>query len=81
MNEQDAANLILDAVGRDNIETITHCATRIRIVPKDEKKIKKIEENELLKGTLYNGDQFQIFVNLAYIQEVFDALISETKNK
>jgi len=81
MNEQDAANLILDAVGRDNIETITHCATRIRIVPKDEKKIKKIEENELLKGTLYNGDQFQIFVNLAYIQEVFDALISETENK
>lgn len=81
MNEQDAANLILDAVGRDNIENITHCATRIRIVAKDEKKIKKIEENELLKGTLYNDNQFQIFVDLAYIQEVFDALINEMKNK
>lgn len=81
MTELDAANMILDAVGRDNIESITHCATRIRIEPKDAKRIKKIEENELLKGTLFNGNQFQIFVNLTYIQEVFNILVNETEKK
>ena len=47
------ANDIIEIIGKDNILSVTHCATRLRIVLKDDKKvnIKEIEEVDLVKGS------------------------------
>lgn len=36
-----------------NIESISHCATRVCIVPKNSKRMNKLEETDLMKGSLY----------------------------
>lgn len=74
MSVQDTAINIIDAVGPENIDSITHCATRIRIVPKQAKKIGKLEETESILGSLYANNQFQVFVQLSEIEEVYLAI-------
>lgn len=82
MGVQDTANKIIKAIGRDNIESVSHCATRIRLVPKNAKNINKVEETELIKGSLFSNNQFQVFVHLSGIEEVYQEIkrqIEETK--
>lgn len=74
MSVQDTAINIIDAVGLENIDSITHCATRIRIVPKNAKNIGKLEETESILGSLYANNQFQVFVQLSEIEEVYLAI-------
>lgn len=71
MSVQDTATKIIDAVGIDNIDSVTHCATRIRIVPKLAKKIGTLEETESILGSLYANNQFQVFVQLSEIEDVY----------
>ena len=54
MNYENLAKQILKNVGgQENVSNLTHCATRLRIVLKDDKKvnIKEIEEVDLVKGS------------------------------
>ncbi len=48
--------------GRDNIQGVAHCATRLRIVLKDNDlaDLKAIEDVDLAKGVFVAGDQVQI---------------------
>ncbi|WP_026475772.1 PTS system trehalose-specific EIIBC component [Alkaliphilus transvaalensis] len=50
--------------GKENIVTLSHCATRLRFVLKDVKKadIKKIEGIGIVKGTFTQAGQFQIII-------------------
>lgn len=77
MDVKNTANNIIEAIGLDNIESVSHCATRIRLVPKDAKKIGEVEETELIKGSLFSNNQFQVFVHLSGIEEVY----TEIKNR
>lgn len=36
---RDAAGRIVEAVGKDNILSATHCATRLRLIVKDKERI------------------------------------------
>ena len=51
--ERAAAQLLQLIEGKDNVISAAHCATRLRIVLKDDKKvnIKEIEEVDLVKGS------------------------------
>ena len=51
--ERAAAQLLQLIGGKDNVISAAHCATRLRIVLKDDKKvnIKEIEEVDLVKGS------------------------------
>lgn len=56
---------VLEHVGGiDNIISVSHCATRLRINPIDKDKIdvEKIEEIEGVIGTRFSADQFQIII-------------------
>ena len=60
-----AAREILECMGgKDNIASAAHCATRLRLVLKDESLINKdaLEEIDLVKGNFNNGGQFQIIL-------------------
>ncbi|MBB6214427.1 PTS system trehalose-specific IIC component [Anaerosolibacter carboniphilus] len=50
--------------GKENIATVSHCATRLRFVLKDPKKadIEKIEGIKVVKGTFTQAGQFQIII-------------------
>ena len=50
MTVKSVARDIIDTVGMDNIQSVSHCATRIRLVPLDAKKIKALDENDVIKG-------------------------------
>ena len=50
--------------GKENIISVTHCATRLRFALVDDKKadIKKIGELETVKGTFVSAGQFQVII-------------------
>lgn len=59
-----AAADIIRIVGKDNIVSATHCATRLRLIVKDKDTIdvKKLEKLPLVKGTFFNAlDSFRSF--------------------
>lgn len=63
--------------GKDNIISAAHCATRLRLVLKDESKIdlKGLEGLELVKGNFNNGGQFQIILGTGIVNNVYDEFI------
>ncbi|MEE4648381.1 PTS transporter subunit EIIB, partial [Lactiplantibacillus plantarum] len=46
-NYQVLAKKIIDIVGVDNVESVTHCQTRLRFVVKDPKQIDKAALEDL----------------------------------
>lgn len=69
---------ILEYVGgKENVISAAHCATRLRLVLQDDKKIdlKKIEELELVKGNFNNGGQFQIILGTGIVDQVYKEFV------
>ena len=60
--------------GKENIQGVAHCATRLRIVLDDDTKLnkEKLEEIELAKGAFMAGDQLQIIFGAGLVNEVYD---------
>ncbi len=60
----DAVKLLDYVGGKDNINAVTHCVTRMRFVLADPKKadIKKIEALPSVKGTFTQAGQFQVII-------------------
>ena len=82
MNEyRQTAEAIIAAVGgRDNIAAATHCATRLRMVLKDESKIDKaaIDAIALAKGNFLTAGQFQIILGTGTVNKVTAELLDIT---
>ncbi|WP_258876428.1 sucrose-specific PTS transporter subunit IIBC [Clostridium sp. CM028] len=71
---------ILELIGgRGNIDSAAHCATRLRLVLKDESLIKKdkIENLELVKGSFLNGGQYQIILGQGIVNKVYEQFALE----
>lgn len=78
---KETASAIITAVGgEDNIVSAVHCATRLRLVIKDESKIDivKIESLELVKGHFNNGGQFQIILGTGIVNNVYQEFTNLT---
>lgn len=60
--------------GRDNIEGVAHCATRLRLVLDDDAKadMKAIEDVDLVKGVFKTGDQLQIIFGAGLVNDVYE---------
>lgn len=52
MDYKKVAKDVIDAIGADNLQAAAHCATRLRLVVKDEGKInqKALDSNSDVKG-------------------------------
>ena len=72
-NYQDIARQIIEIVGKDNMISATHCATRLRLIVKDREAIdeKKLEKVPLVKGTFFNAGQFQIILGTGIVNKVY----------
>ena len=73
-----AAQEILACMGgKDNIISAAHCATRLRLVLKDDSLIDKdaLENVGLVKGNFNNGGQFQIILGTGIVNHVYAEFI------
>ncbi len=78
--EQLVAKEILELVGgRDNIVSIEHCATRLRLILKDDSLLKKdeIENIEGVKGYFFASKQHQIILGTGFVNKVYGVLVDE----
>lgn len=66
--------LVENVGGMENIQASAHCATRLRIVLKDDSlaNIEKIEDIELVKGVFIAGDQLQIIFGAGLVNDVYE---------
>jgi PTS system sucrose-specific IIC component len=81
MNYQQIAADILPLVGgAENIDSIAHCATRLRLVLRDTQRVDKARLDALdsVKGSFVNGGQFQIVLGQGVVNHVCEALIAST---
>ncbi len=75
---QATAEQLVELVGgKDNIVSAAHCATRLRLVLKDESKanVDEILKLDLVKGQFANGGQFQIIIGSGTVDEVYKHFI------
>lgn len=70
------AQQIVEQVGLDNIESVTHCQTRLRFVVKNRKLIddKKIENLDLVKGVFFGSGQYQVIIGTGLVNDVYSAI-------
>lgn len=61
---QDAKKLLEEVGGKENINAVTHCVTRMRFVLNDPNKanVKAIEDIPSVKGTFTQSGQFQVII-------------------
>lgn len=81
MNYKKSAAEILQAIGgKENIDAMAHCATRLRLVLKDESLVdeKELSEMDVVKGTFSTGGQYQIIIGSGTVNKVFAELESIT---
>ena len=59
--------------GKENIQGVAHCATRLRIVLADTKKadMDKLDNVDMAKGVFIVGDQLQIIFGAGLVNEVY----------
>jgi len=72
----ELAQQIVDLVGIDNIESVTHCQTRLRFVVKNRKIIddKTIENLDLVKGVFFGSGQYQVIIGTGVVNDVYAAI-------
>lgn len=78
---QKISEEIVDAVGgMDNIAGSAHCATRLRIVLKDNDKadMEKLDNIDLCKGVFIAGDQLQMIFGAGLVNDVYDVFAKYT---
>lgn len=73
--QNDATELLELLGGRENIVSMTHCITRLRLVLRDENipDISKIEKLKTVKGSFRNAGQFQIIIGNG-VKEFFEEI-------
>lgn len=80
MTEKEIAQALLPLVGgKENIVSVMHCATRLRIVVTDKEKIqvKEVENLDKVKGSFFNAGQYQIIFGTGLVNRVYEAVMKE----
>ena len=79
MDHKSVAERVLQDVGGvGNIRAAAHCATRLRLVLKNQDSVDQsaIDNDEDLKGSFLNAGQFQIIVGPGDVNEVFKHMVA-----
>jgi PTS system sucrose-specific IIC component len=79
MNYNNVAKQILEFVGGEkNVESAAHCATRLRLVIKDNKKVNEeaLEAMDEVKGVFNNSGQLQIIIGQGAVNKVYQEFVT-----
>lgn len=80
MSDKKIAKQVLDVIGgKENIENYTHCATRLRIVLKNNELVDKKATDDIpeLKGYFYLTGQHQFVFGTGRVNDIYQAFESE----
>ena len=80
---QDAKQIVKAVGGKENIQSVAHCATRLRFVLNDEAKVdeKAIDAIEVAKGTFSTNGQYQIIIGAGTVNMVCDEILKILGNQ
>ena len=79
MSNTEIAKKVIDAIGGvENVNSVAHCATRLRVMVKDEAKINKdaIESLEKVQGAFFNSGQYQIIFGTGTVNKMYDEVVA-----
>lgn len=70
---------IIEAVGVENIESMTHCATRLRLEVRDRDAIddSQVELIDQVKGVFFNAGQYQIILGTGIVNKVYEQITAQ----
>lgn len=76
--KQIAEEVIVALGGRENIRSVAHCATRLRVMVVDEGKIDKVKIDtiEKVQGAFFNSGQYQIIFGTGTVNKVYDEVVA-----
>ncbi|HFU4420580.1 TPA: sucrose-specific PTS transporter subunit IIBC, partial [Streptococcus suis] len=75
----EIAKKVIDALGgRENVRSVAHCATRLRVMVVDEGKIDKdtVEDIEKVQGAFFNSGQYQIIFGTGTVNKIYDEVVA-----
>ncbi|MEZ7612315.1 sucrose-specific PTS transporter subunit IIBC [Streptococcus sp. 20925_1_77] len=80
MDYNKVAKEVIEAVGKDNLVAAAHCATRLRLVLKDDSKVDQaaLDNNADVKGTFKSDGQYQVIIGPGDVNFVYEELIKAT---
>ncbi len=79
MENREIAKKVIELVGgKENIQSVAHCATRLRIITADKAKInmKAVENLDKVKGSFFNSGQYQIIFGTGLVNKIYDEVQS-----
>ena len=83
MKEKVVAKQILEHIGgKENIKSIEHCATRLRIIVNDKDRIdeKAIENIDGVKGQFFAAAQYQIILGTGFVNKVYAEIVGGSED-
>ncbi|HHJ6968240.1 TPA: sucrose-specific PTS transporter subunit IIBC [Streptococcus pyogenes] len=77
-NRQIATEVIEALGGRENVRSVAHCATRLRVMVYDEGKIdkEKAEAIDKVKGAFFNSGQYQMIFGTGTVNNIYDEVVA-----
>ncbi|MCY7228126.1 sucrose-specific PTS transporter subunit IIBC [Streptococcus dysgalactiae] len=77
-NRQFATEVIEALGGRENVRSVAHCATRLRVMVHDEGKIdkEKAEAIDKVKGAFFNSGQYQMIFGTGTVNKIYDEVVA-----
>ncbi|WP_303974284.1 sucrose-specific PTS transporter subunit IIBC [Streptococcus merionis] len=79
MDNTQIAKEVIDALGgRENVRSVAHCATRLRVMVVDESKIDKdrAENIEKVQGAFFNSGQYQMIFGTGTVNKIYDEVVA-----
>ena len=79
MSNTEIAKKVIDAIGGvENVNSVAHCATRLRVMVKDEAKVDKnaVENIEKVQGVFFNSGQYQIIFGTGTVNKIYDEVVA-----
>lgn len=77
-NRQIATEVIEALGGRENVRSVAHCATRLRVMVHDEGRIdkEKAEAIDKVKGAFFNSGQYQMIFGTGTVNKIYDEVVA-----
>ena len=79
MTNTEIAKKVIEAIGGvENVNSVAHCATRLRVMVKDESIIDKdaVEDIEKVQGAFFNSGQYQIIFGTGTVNKIYDEVVA-----
>lgn len=76
-NRSIAEEILVAVGGQENVESVAHCATRLRFMVKDIDQVDqaKVENVEKVKGAFYNAGQFQVILGTGTVNRIYEEIV------